>query len=65
MTSLLLQDPLLLILDDYRPIEDNPKMRAVADRICVAAAGAVRHYLARERSDTSRADHWAGERGEA
>jgi hypothetical protein len=33
---------LLLTLDDYRPIEDNPKMRAVADRICVAAAGAVR-----------------------
>jgi hypothetical protein len=33
---------LLLILDDYRPIEDNPKMRTVADRICVAAAGAVR-----------------------
>lgn len=33
---------LLLVLDDYRPIEDNPKMRAVADRICVAAAGVVR-----------------------
>ncbi len=33
---------LLLVLDDYRPIEDNPKMRAVADRICIAAAGAVR-----------------------
>lgn len=33
---------LLLVLDDYRPIEDNPKMRTVADRICVAAAGAVR-----------------------
>ena len=33
---------LLLVLDDYRPIEDNPKMRMVADRICVAAAGAVR-----------------------
>ncbi|WGM32132.1 hypothetical protein [Brevundimonas sp. NIBR11] len=35
---------LLLILDDYRPIEDNPKMRAVADRICVAAAGCVRDH---------------------
>ena len=33
---------LLLVLDDYRPIEENPKMRAVADRICVAAAAAVR-----------------------
>lgn len=33
---------LLLILDDYRPIEENPKMRTVADRICVAAAAAVR-----------------------
>ncbi|MFC5346033.1 hypothetical protein ACETK8_04890 [Brevundimonas staleyi] len=33
---------LLIVLDDYRPIEDNPKMRTVADRICVAAAGAVR-----------------------
>ncbi len=33
---------LLLVLDDYRPIEDNPNMRAVADRICVAAAAAVR-----------------------
>lgn len=33
---------LLLVLDDYRPIEENPKMRTVADRICVAAAAAVR-----------------------
>lgn len=33
---------LLLALDDYRPIEENPKMCAVADRICVAAAAAVR-----------------------
>lgn len=33
---------LLLVLDDYRPIEENPKMRAVADRICVAAAAVVR-----------------------
>ena len=33
---------LLPLLDDYRPIEDNPKMRAVADRICIAAAAAVR-----------------------
>lgn len=33
---------LLLILDDYRPIEDNPKMRVAADRICLAAAAAIR-----------------------
>lgn len=33
---------LLAALDDYRPIEDNPRMRAVADRLCVAAAAAVR-----------------------
>ena len=33
---------LLVVLDDYRPIEENPKMRAVADRICMAAAAAVR-----------------------
>lgn len=33
---------LLSLLDDYRPIEENPKMRAVADRICMAAAAAVR-----------------------
>ncbi len=32
---------LLLVLDDYRPIEENPKMRQVADRICVAAAAAT------------------------
>lgn len=33
---------LLVALDDYRPIEDNAKMRTVADRICIAAAGVVR-----------------------
>ena len=35
---------LLLVLDDYRPIEDNPKMRAAADRICIAAAASVRDH---------------------
>ena len=33
---------ILLILDDYRPIEESPKMRTAADRICIAAASAVR-----------------------
>lgn len=33
---------LLSLLDDYRPIEENPQMQAVADRICMAASAAVR-----------------------
>ena len=33
---------LLLTLDDYHPIEESPQMQAVADRICMAAAAAVR-----------------------
>lgn len=33
---------LLPILDDYHPIEENPQMRMVADRICMAAAAVVR-----------------------
>ncbi|MBU1347840.1 MAG: hypothetical protein KKA16_12950 [Alphaproteobacteria bacterium] len=33
---------LLSALDDYRPIDDNPRMRAVANRICIAAAAAIR-----------------------
>ena len=32
----------LPLLDEYRPIDENPKMRIVADRICLAAAAAVR-----------------------
>lgn len=33
---------ILETLDDYRPIEDSPRMRMVADRICQAGATAAR-----------------------